>query len=184
MGAGLCHPCPFITQAPRSKSTLIQTRHGSARVCPIQHLDCTRCTLVISFFSGGKLPPVNCPSGLLRSEDGAECVCKPGSYANTPTTCKLCEPGYKCAGGVRVQCPIHYYQSASGATECLACNSLGTRQGFYRCTVRGQLLKFCNPAVNGTQDRPLQTNCISCNQCRRAYANIEDDVLTECYRDN
>lgn len=136
------------------------------------------------FFSGGKLPPVNCPSGLLRSEDGAECVCKPGSYANTPTTCKLCEPGYKCAGGVRVQCPMHYYQSASGATECLACNSLGTRQGFYRCTVRGQLLKFCNPAVNGTQDRPLQTNCISCNRCRRVYANIEDDVLTECYRDN
>jgi len=38
--------------------------------------------------------------------------------------------------------------------------------------------------VNGTQNRPLQQNCIPCNQCRRAYSNTEDGLLTECYRDN
>jgi len=167
-----CYPCSFVQTyyihyPSTSQEVYINTGPGKAWKCP-----------------GGKLPPAQCPDGLLQSADGAECVCKPGWYPDTPTTCKLCEPGYKCAGGMREQCPAHYYQAASGTTECFACNSLGTRFGFYRCTVRGQLLKFCTPGVNGTQNRPLQQNCIPCNQCRRAYSNTEDGLLTECYRDN
>ena len=134
---------------------------------------------------GGASPPENCLTPeFTTSADGSQCACKPRYYQDTPTTCKLCPKGHMCPEGVLVKCPIHYYQPSEGATECLACNSLGTASGFFRCTTRGYLLKVCSPAIPGTQDAPLNQNCVPCNQCRRAYANTEDSLQSECYREN
>ena len=133
---------------------------------------------------GGASAPVNCLTPeFMASEDGSECACKPMYYPNTASTCALCPKGHMCPAGLLVKCPIHYYQPNEGATECLACNSLGTASGSFRCTTRGYLLKTCDPAATDTQDRPLEQNCVPCNQCRRAYANTGDELQSECYRD-
>jgi hypothetical protein len=136
--------------------------------------------------AGGASPPENCPSkDFVQSQDGSQCVCKPGYFAITDTTCAPCEAGYRCPNGVKEQCPIHYYQPRTGATDCIPCSSTGTALGFFSaCGVRGYQLRFCDPDVPGTQDKALSTQCIPCNQCRRPYVSGGDTLLSDCYRDN
>jgi len=129
------------------------------------------------------MPPQNCINKNFRmSPDGSECVCSAGLYPSGPD-CVPCEAGYMCPNGTKVQCPIHYYQPATGATSCLQCGSTGDDNGFFRCDRRGYLLQFCDPARPGSQTKDLMRQCVQCNQCRRAYASNADPYLVGCYRD-
>lgn len=137
--------------------------------------------------AGGDKPPVNCESSkFVMSEDGANCVCKPGSYP-VGQDCNPCPKGYMCPNGLRVKCPMHQYQAAEGATSCLRCSSTGDANGFFTsCNRRGYQLQFCDQAVDGTQDKDPRLNCVPCNQCRRPYTdvgNYQDPNLVGCYRD-
>lgn len=127
---------------------------------------------------------MNCPGPeLQQSEDGSACVCKPGYYP-TGERCALCPKGYRCPLGVLEQCPKHYYQPREGQTDCLRCVDSASDSGFYsQCPLRGHLLKFCDPDVQGTQNQELYLQCVPCNQCRRAYVPSADGVLSTCYRD-
>ncbi len=142
---------------------------------------CHALTLV---WPGGDSPPENCISQNFRmSPDGSECVCNAGLYPSG-LDCVPCEPGYMCPNGTRVQCPIHYYQPATGATSCLRCGSTGDADGFFKCNRQGYLLQFCDPAVPNSQSGELARKCVPCNQCRRAYAAFFEPNLVGCYRDN
>ena len=134
---------------------------------------------------GGKSPPTECTSrSFEQSADGSQCVCKAGMYP-VGEDCVLCPVGYMCPGGLAVQCPMHYYQTAQGATSCDKCSTTGNANGFYKCVQRGRMLKFCDPAVAGTQDKDLDLNCVPCNQCQRAYTGDTGTAdLHMCYRDN
>jgi hypothetical protein len=120
------------------------------------------------------------------SEDGANCVCKPGSYP-VGLDCALCPKGHMCPAGLKIQCPMHYYQDAEGATSCSRCSSTGDANGFFTsCNRRGYQLQFCDQAVAGTQDTDPMLNCVSCGRCRRPYADevyTQDASLVSCYRD-
>ena len=136
--------------------------------------------------AGGASAPVNCPNNNFRqSADGSACVCKPGYYPVSQTTCARCLKGHRCPDGALEQCPIHYYQPEEGQVECRRCVESASDSGYYsQCLVRGELLRFCDPAVPGTQDRALETQCIPCNQCLRPYASTEGDTSqSRCYRD-
>lgn len=134
--------------------------------------------------SGGDSPPENCLNSNFRmSPDGSQCACNPGMYASGPD-CVPCEPGYMCPNGTRVQCPLHFYQPASGATSCLQCGSTGDDNGFFKCNKRGYLLQFCDPAVPSSQTGELIRRCVQCSRCRRAYAATTDPNLVGCYRDD
>ncbi len=138
--------------------------------------------------AGGDLAPVDCPSdGFRMSSNGADCVCKPGWFPDGGD-CMPCPVGHMCPNGTKVKCIKHYYQPAMGATSCLMCGTRGDANSFFKCIRQGRLLRFCDPAVDGTQDRDLQENCILCSQCRRAYTDVlpimEDSRMSDCYRDN
>lgn len=118
------------------------------------------------------------------SRDGSQCVCKPGLHP-VGGSCVPCPAGFMCPDGALVQCPRHYYQPSAGATSCLQCGSTGDDNGFYAsCGRRGYMLRFCDPNHPGTQDRPLTSNCVPCNQCSRPYVFSSDPNMVECYRDN
>lgn len=118
------------------------------------------------------------------SADGSQCLCRPGMYP-VGDACVPCLAGHMCPNGTLVQCPKHYYQPATEATSCLQCGSTGDENGFYAlCGRRGYMLRFCDPAQPTTQDRPLTSNCVPCNQCKRPYVASTDPNMVECYRDN
>lgn len=135
---------------------------------------------------GGAEPPVNCPNNQFQqSDDGYECVCRPGFHPVNKTYCALCPKGHQCSKGIKEQCPKHYYQPNEGATQCLKCVDTATSNGFFKCLQLGTLLKMCDPSVQGSQTQELFLQCIPCNQCRRAFVSIamSDPNLYECYRD-
>ena len=167
---GSCFPCRMVRQyfvhyAKTSKETMIDTWLGWR--CP-----------------GGIEPPVNCPSGdFVMSDDGIDCICKPGLYPFNSTHCNRCLKGHECPKGKLEKCAKHYHQPLEGQTECIPCADPATDDGFNQCTRRGQQLKMCDPAVANTQDQPLSSQCLPCNQCKRAYATSTDANLFSCYRD-
>lgn len=167
---GKCYPCSAVRQfyvhyARTSRETLIDT--SIAWKCP-----------------GGDAPPVNCPSDdFAQSENGAECVCKPGFYPFNSTFCAKCLKGHQCSKGVLEKCERHYYQPFEGQLSCMKCAEPATEDGFYRCVQPGQLLKMCDPFTPNTQDQELFLQCVPCNQCRRAFATGADTTLHPCYRD-
>ena len=134
--------------------------------------------------AGKDAPPVNCLSDEFRtSPDGSECACRAGMFPSGEG-CVPCEPGHMCPNGTMLQCPMHTYQPASGATSCLRCGSSGDDNGYFRCDRRGFMLQFCDPARPSTQINDLMRNCVPCQRCRRAYAAISDSNLVGCYRDD
>lgn len=117
------------------------------------------------------------------SPDGSECLCQPGMHP-TPSGCMPCEAGHMCPNGTRLQCPMHTYQPAQGATSCLRCGSTGDENGYFRCDRRGFMLQYCDPSRPGSQNNDLIRNCVPCHRCTRAYAAIMDPNLVGCYRDD
>lgn len=169
-----CYPCPAVQNYPYHYV-------GTTRQTVIDLSLAWRCP-------GGTSPPENCPNkDFIQSEDGSECVCKPGFYPVNATYCAKCLKGHQCSKGKLEQCPKHYYQPKEGMVECLKCVDSATDNGFYgNCLQQGYLLKVCDPSVPGTQDQELYTQCVPCNQCRRAFlvSNMEPDPnLVFCYRD-
>jgi hypothetical protein len=165
-----CFPCSAVMTYPIHYP-------GTSRQINIDSSIAWRCP-------GGSSPPEQCANKqFVQSDNGASCICKTGYFAVNSTFCALCPKGYQCLKGTKEPCQKHYYQPSEGASQCLKCVESATDDGFYRCVQPGTLLKMCDPAVANTQDQPLSSQCLPCNQCKRAYATSTDANLFSCYRD-
>jgi hypothetical protein len=120
--------------------------------------------------------PRNCPSSDYKSSaDYTKCVCKAGFYEQ-PGECVPCPAGHWCLEGVKTPCPLHTYQSATGATACLACSSTGDKDGIFSGCPPSMQRKWCLPGSS-------QPECVPCTRCRKAYlTRTGPDEQVECYK--
>ncbi len=134
---------------------------------------------------GGSYPPRNCKSADYKANPANDdCICQDSFYM-TGGNCVRCEAGHMCVNGVKSPCPIHTYQTGTGATACVDCVASRDENGIYSNCGRNEQLMWCAPGKSTL----LSVNCVPCTRCRRAYltrgaAAVADGSEVDCYRSN
>ena len=120
---------------------------------------CDNCS-VGTYSNSGATACITCPLGTYSSTTGASScqACTPGYYADTVTSCKICNNGTYSNGNM-VSCSICFpgSYSLSGASACTACNP-----GFYNSIIGSTTCKTCEAGTYTSSTGP--TSCIACLQ--------------------
>lgn len=139
--------------------------------------------------AGGIQPPRPCISSdnLVPNLDKSRCVCIGGYYFRGPV-CVVCEPGYYCLEGARMQCEMDTYMDMAGATACKPCViNKAAAEPCRNVLGGGGQLPYCDPAKPNTQNRKPGDMCVPCSQCSSRFyykaitPSADLSTLTFCY---